>query len=123
MNKLSYISEVLSFMQLDEDWDGYNGYPPSLNSLLNTIQFITLLDGIVVEKISDIFPTPNGTLVVDWDSPEEMLGLEIGNTTFSYYVKRKSQDTLYFNEILISKDEIDKINSFVKNLKFDNGES
>lgn len=111
------IDKIIAFKSLNENWDGYGAFPLEVKSASSAIQFILLLNDRIVEKISDVSPTPNGTVSLVWENDvNERLALEVGNNTLSYYVKLNSQKPLFFNAIEINVKNAYTISTFIKSL-------
>jgi hypothetical protein len=111
------IDKIIAFKSLNENWDGYGAFPLEVKSASSAIQFILLLNDRIVEKISDVSPTPNGTVSLVWENDSnERLALEVGNNTLSYYVKLNSQKPLFFNAIEINVKNAYTISTFIKSL-------
>ena len=84
---MSAISKVNEYISLNENWDGYNSIPVTSQSGQNAINFIICLNDSILEKVSDIFPNPHGTITFEWvNKLEEKISLEIGNNSYSYFV-------------------------------------
>jgi hypothetical protein len=111
------IDKIIAFKSLNENWDGYGAYPLEVKSASSAIQFILFLNDRIIEKINDVYPTPNGTVSLVWENEvNEKVALEIGNNTLSYYVKLNSQKPIFFNAIEINAKEANKISNFIKAL-------
>jgi len=86
-------NEILKFGDLSYNWDGYDAIPPSEQLIETTIKVIASLGGNIIEKIDEIFPTPNGTITIQWKNElKELLSLEIGNNSYSYFIKYNNQN-------------------------------
>src|SRR5690349_20554665 len=59
-------NEILSFQFLEENWDGYGGIPVDQHIVDNAQQFICMVNDTLIDKISDVFPNPNGTITLEW---------------------------------------------------------
>jgi hypothetical protein len=115
--KKDVIDKIIAFRSLNENWDGYGALPLEVKSASSAIQFILLLNDRIIEKINDVYPTPNGTVSLVWENEKnERLALEVGNNTLSYYVKLNSQKPIFFNDIEINVKEANTISNFIKAL-------
>ncbi len=84
---LSTISRVDNILSLNHNWDGYNAIPVFTKSGINTKDFISKLDPLLVEKLTDIFPTTYGTITLEWENDEDKkMTIEIGSNSYSYFV-------------------------------------
>jgi hypothetical protein len=105
LNKYDWIKkEIDDFTLLKSNWDGYGGTP-----VLDTIaqiakQFIPMLNDSFIDRITDIYPNPHGTITIEWkNSKNEKLSLEIGEKNYSYFVKYQTKNpTLENGENIIS---------------------
>lgn len=79
--------EVASYVLLNNNWDGYGAIPVFEEIANKAIEFITSLNDTYIDKISDIFPNPTGTITIEFENlQEEKLSLEIGRNNYSYFI-------------------------------------
>lgn len=117
MTRDEVVDSIIAFRSLNQSWDGYGALPLEVKSASNAVHFINLLNDRTVETLSDVYPTPNGTVSLVWENDaNERLGLEIGNNTLSYYVKLNSQTPAFFNNIEINAKEVNTISASIKAL-------
>lgn len=117
ISKMEIIKKIVSFESLRQSWDGYDAIPVEVNSAANSINLINLLEENVVESIDDIYPNTHGTVSIEWsNTSNEKLSLEVGNETFSYYIKLNSQSPQFFNDIEITAKEINKLSKQIISL-------
>jgi hypothetical protein len=91
-------NEVDKFQTLELNWDGYNAIPVKKEIGKIATNFITILDGSLIEKISDIFPNSHGTITIEWENLQKgKLALEIGQTNYSYFVKQNNKQPILAN--------------------------
>ena len=71
--------EIESFLELKNNWDGY-GATPVINEVAQSAkQLIPLLTSYFIDRITDVFPNPHGTITIEWENrKKEKLSLEIG---------------------------------------------
>jgi hypothetical protein len=104
-----YRNEILTFSELENNWDGYGSIPLIKSIAEKSIKFIASLHSSDIDSISDIFSNSHGTLMIEWEnSNEEKVCLEIGVLNYSYFVQYNNQPTKYFKG--------DDINSDIKNI-------
>jgi hypothetical protein len=97
--------KIHSLTLLEDNWDGYGGLPLLVSISEKTILFVPLLNSIYIDSISDIFPNPNGTLTIDWENiKNEKLSLEIGENTYSFFVKYADKEPEFINGEDITQD-------------------
>jgi hypothetical protein len=115
--KKALISEILSFKFLKVNWDGYGAIPLEIGSAVNSITFINSVEDKTISMLSDILPNPNGTITFIWENnSDEIMSLEIGNKTFSYYFSLLNNETIFVNNVTIDKKNISKIENFIEQL-------
>lgn len=115
--KKALISEILSFKFLKVNWDGYGAIPLEIGSAVNSITFINSVEDKTISMLSDIQPNPNGTITFIWENDsDEIMSLEIGNKTFSYYFSLLNNETIFVNNVTIDKKNISKIENFIEQL-------
>ncbi|WP_407477066.1 hypothetical protein [Elizabethkingia anophelis] len=107
VDKDKIIETIISFRSLQNSWDGYNALPLGVKCATNAIRFINIIDNNSLNKLSDIFPNPHGTISFEWENESnEIIALEIGKDTFSYYVSLNNLDTQYYNKQNFSIEDI-----------------
>ena len=113
-DKSQLIESILSFKSLENSWDGYNAIPAGVKCAVNAIQIVNSFDTNSLEKISDIFPNPNGTINFEWEnSYDEIVSLEIGKSTFSYFVALNSLETKFYNKQSVTFENIKILKEFI----------
>ncbi len=78
--------QIDNFVDLDDNWDGYGGIPVYPEVAKNAKKILRTLDPEYVRKITDIFPNPHGTVTIEWENNKGKFSLEIGKSSFSYFV-------------------------------------
>jgi len=73
---------------LEENWDGYGAIRISSETAKNTKNAINKLSNFAA--IPDITPNSNGTISLEWETPEGYAHLEVGRTKYSFYIKPRS---------------------------------
>lgn len=107
------VKKIIAFRSLNHSWDGYGAFPAEVESATNAITIVGKLPSKAIALISDLFPNPNGTISFIWENVnDERVSLEVGNSTFSYYVKFNSQDVLFFDNKEINDKEISELGKF-----------
>lgn len=116
-NKSELFEKIVSFKSLVNNWDGYNAIPLEVKSSSNAIELVSMLNDKDLMQLSDVFPNPNGTVSFEWENDsEEVLSLEIGNNTFSYYIKFSNQAPLFYNDLQINEKEVKKLSEQIRYL-------
>ena len=115
ISKHSLLKDILSFKSLTESWDGYGAVPLEIESATNSIQLLDLIGENTFCTVSDFYPNPNGTITFEWHNSEnEMVSLEVGNNSFSYFVEMASSNVLFFNNKSINATEAKKLSEFIQ---------
>lgn len=116
-NKSELFEKIVSFKSLVNNWDGYDAVPLEVRSATNAIEFVNLLADKDIKRLYDIYPNPNGTISFEWvNDADEIISLEIGNNTFSYFVKMSHQAPLFFNDLQINYKEIKELSEQIRHL-------
>ena len=110
------IEQINEISLLSENWDGYNAIPVLPEIIEKTKQFINYLPKDVINKVTDIYPNPNGTISIDFENNNDKLGLEIGKTSASYFIRKNGKYFGYDNVNIFNIDELNKIEKEVINL-------
>lgn len=114
LTKFQIIEEILSFKSLENSWDGYSAKPLGIKCASNALKILDNIGENELSKISDFYPNPNGTISFEWENlNEEIISLEIGKDTFSYYVSFNSVETRYFNKQNFNSEDISVFKNFI----------
>lgn len=114
-SKYSIIENILSFKSLNNNWDGFNSIPLEIKSASNAIKLLDLIGDDSASSVKDFYPNPNGTITFEWyNNQDETVFLEVGNSTFSYYVEYNSIETKYFNKQVINEENSKLLSTFIK---------
>lgn len=109
-----FIEKILSFKSLENSWDGYGALPLGVKCAKNTITLIDSFDALILNKLSDMHPNPNGTITLEWENiNSEIVSLEIGKETFTYYVDFNSLDTKFYNKQIFSFENIQLLKKYI----------
>jgi hypothetical protein len=113
----SFLNEVLSFKGLKNNWDGYGAIPTEIKCASQAISLASKLSEKLIARISEVFPNPNGTVTVEWENhSHERLVAEIGNSSFSYYLKLNSLSPKFYNNVQVSDEGIHELSTNIKKL-------
>lgn len=116
-SKEDILREILSFKILKNNWDGYGAYPAEV---LATVKSILLLEKLTLkdlEKISDLFPNPHGTISLIWkNNSGERISLEIGNELMSYYVKYNGQEVIFQDNLEINNTNAQVLSTYIQSI-------
>lgn len=113
LTKQEIVKKILSFKALQDNWDGHNAYPPEIDCASNALLLVDLL-GDNIRNVKEIYPNPNGTITFEWNNNlDEVLNLEVGIETMSYYVEIAGKETVYADQKLISSEETKEIIEYI----------
>ncbi len=113
----NFLNEVLSFKSLKNNWDGYGAIPTEVKSATQTISIAHKLPERLLSKLSEVFPNPNGTVTLEWENYSgERLVAEVGNFSFSYYVKLNALTPKFYNDVQISDETIQELSTNIRKL-------
>jgi hypothetical protein len=109
------ISEVKSILNdlkdVKDNWDGYNGVKPIESILTKSEIFLSGLTTIQLDKVTDIYPNPNGTISIEfYKDKDRRISLEIGESSSSYYFKKTKNDVEFNDDYVIDEVIITDIN-------------
>lgn len=115
--KSSIIKNILGFKSLESSWDGYGAVPLEIESASNAIDLIDLIGEKTFCSVKEYYPNPNGTISLEWENNQnEIVSVEIGNKTMSYFVELSSKNVEYYNKININGKEAKKLSEFISTL-------
>ena len=117
ITKQILIKKILSFKTLNESWDGFGSLPLEVESTYNTLQLIDLIGEHIFCTVNEFYPNPNGTITFEWTNSEnEIVSVDIGNKTFSYFVELSSMNPRFFNNKKINVEEVKMLTEFIKSV-------
>ncbi len=99
---------IYSFFSLNNNWDGYGGVKPQESVLNNCIYFLKKLPKKYLQDLTkdDVSLTPYGTIVLDWETSEKLLSIEIGEDSIGYFIEASSNEKLSSEGIKYFKNEV-----------------
>lgn len=98
-----------------EEYEFYSGDIVTIDKSVISNVF-KLTDGLghkCVEVLDDIMPTPNSTIVLDWDSSDNVVSVEVGTKNMSYYIKGKDNEPEFFNHVEINDESIRELKKYI----------
>ena len=114
VDKSLFIEKILSFKSLENSWDGYGALPLGVKCASNAIRLLDSFDMSILTKVSDVHPNPNGTITFEWENKDsEIVSLEIGKDTFTYFVDFNSLDTKFYNKHSFSFENIQLLKKYI----------
>lgn len=117
VDKGLFIENILSFKSLENSWDGYGALPLGVKCAKNAITLLDFFEMSILTKVSDIHPNPNGTITFEWENKDsEIVSLEIGKDTFTYFVDFNSLDTKFYNKQSFSFENIQVLKEYISSI-------
>lgn len=117
MDEIKIGEQIERFKHLKHDWDGYGANPIDSHVAENTINVIQKISLKALKLLSDIFLNPNGTLSLLWEIESfKLISLEVGSSSFSYYIKLKGQETIYRNNIKLNDEDIKRLDNDIQEM-------
>lgn len=111
------ITTILSFKSLNSSWDGYGALPLEIKSASNAIEILNNIETKLVNRVDDFYPNTHGTISFEWTNKlQEKLFLEIGNESFSYFVKYKNSAPLFFNDLDLNGENFKNLSKHIKSI-------
>lgn len=107
-SQLDIINKVNDLKNLPDNWDGYNAVSPDIKVIFNSLKFIKFLPDVLIDElnISNITPTPYGTIVFDWKSGEDEISVEIGETDIGFFSEINGDSSLFVPSVKFSESNI-----------------
>lgn len=102
-NEISLLDKLVgvlsSYVNLGDDWDGYDGVPPTRVAVDNALAFISKLPNNLV------LPKPmlsgNGNIGLYWKTDTLYLDIEFeGDGSYSYYAEKDGSDHSLFDDLV-----------------------
>lgn len=96
------VGDIIEFSQLENNWDGYGGIPPLMDTIVNTLEVLNVIPLKYFDIIDYIAPTPYGTITIDFlDKDENLISIEIGKDELGYFTEgnfEKLADNVKIND-------------------------
>lgn len=90
--------KIREISELEDNWDGYGAIAVKEKVIENVLNLVITLNGEEIDKCTDIFPNPHGTISIEWENEKnELLSLEIGEYNYSYFVKYNNANPKLIN--------------------------
>lgn len=117
LDKSKIIEDVISFKSLENSWDGHRAIPLVVKCAVNAIKLIEMLDNYSLIKVSDYYPNAHGTISFELENDfNEIIVLEVGKETFSYYVSLNNVETQYYNKQDFNFENIEILKKFISSI-------
>ena len=83
------INRILSFSELNNDWDGDGAVPPSSDVIDNSTSFYRSIPEFIAKRVNpgDIYPSPYGTIFMEWQLADKRITVEVGKLKIGYRAK------------------------------------
>jgi hypothetical protein len=114
-SKQDLYKRIISFKTLNNSWDGYGAYPLEAESATNALLLLDSIGENVFGNVDEVYPNNNGTITFTWENEsEEVVNIEVGNKTMSYFVDLKGMETSFINNVEIDDEEANKISEYIQ---------
>ncbi len=72
---------------LNDNWDGYGAIRPNIETVHQGNSFLSNLNVAILQYLNseDIYPTPYGTIVMDFYRSDNRLSIEIGESKIGFF--------------------------------------
>ena len=121
MVRQTLLDQLMSFKSLIHSWDGYGAAPTTARCAASAVRVMEGLSNQAIEELNDFFPNTNGSVSFKWvNTLGEKLSLSVGSDTFSYYCKRNGVDVEMYDEVIINRETIKKLNSDIRSVMIAN---
>ena len=109
--------DINGMKSLSDGWDGDNSYAPSRSVINNTLILLKSLPEEYHNNHTLALPTKHGTIDILWKSSnKDMLSLEVGTNTMSYYCTCNG-NTIFKSNAQLIESEFDIFNMHLLNIK------
>ncbi len=88
------IEKILTFTELEYDWDGYGAIPLCIDVYENSKIILNYLN----TDVDDVFPNPHGTLGIEYVNEDKFLYIEVGEKSMTWYSKSYKKDFVEIND-------------------------
>jgi hypothetical protein len=112
--KSSICDQIMELTTLEENWDGYGALKVFEGCIQNALCAIQT-DGLSCKYVTGVYPSPNGTVSIDWDHGDNRISAEFGLNSFTYYVIHNGR-TVFGPEQPVSSDNLKQLAQYARNL-------
>lgn len=98
MTTSTLLNELDDLSYLENDWDG-EGAKPISPETIETVKEILNQTPSIHNLVEDIYPTPIGSLCMEWKSNKTTINAEIMGNSITFYLDRNSDGTDVSNYI------------------------
>lgn len=117
------LNRLIDIADLSDNWDCYDAVPVKETTLLNAVRFLTAVfssDEYVLPEPDDIYPTPYGSLVIEFNTEDGLVSTEVGNSDFGFFTDFTSKENYgvegYTNDF-VNNPVPETVERFIKNKK------
>lgn len=89
-----YADRLNIIKNLPDNWDGYGAVRIDVSVYYNVRSFLSELDNFFFNylKEEDIYCTPYGTVVLDFEKNEEIVSVEVGESKIGFFTEFSDKD-------------------------------
>jgi len=113
-------TEINSYANLNDGWDGVDSYAPTDETINNTIGLVDSL-GDLIQLIDEdyIYPTFDGMIVIDFQNDnDDLVSVEIGHNTVGYFFQTEGHVSVVDNYKVTERGYLsDKLKTIIKEVK------
>lgn len=108
MNIVDVKSILIDLENINDNWDGYGGSKPLEEIIERTNNFVTTkLTTIELDKLTDIYPNPNGTISLEFEKKtSRKISLEIGINSVCWYFRMEENNVEFNDDMDINDDKL-----------------
>lgn len=88
-----FLQHLLEFTTIKGDWDRNGAVAPSWETIQNAWYFILLTPHHALTYLDpeNVYPTPYGTIILDFENSNKLLSIEIGKQNLGYFLEEDNK--------------------------------
>lgn len=82
------VDRIIEFVKLKDNWDGYGAIPIKELTLVSLVKYLRSVfsdESLYKPDVEDIYPTPYGSIVIDFETERGLVSSEIGSSDFGFF--------------------------------------
>jgi len=93
MDREQKISELIGYLSVEDDWDGYGGIPPTPTVILNIRNILNEIPIEVLLKTDEdnMCINPNGTVGMDFESGTSKTTIDVGEYSMTVMYRKNGE--------------------------------
>lgn len=88
------LNRIFEIADLSQNWDGYDAIPVKDLTLVSAIKYLRAIfasDDYYHPDYEDVYPTPYGSLVIDFENEDGLVSTEVGRSDFGFFTDFKGK--------------------------------